>query len=52
MFPNAEINNIPDAIDRSGNETLLQNNVIGFKIWWLTSNNYIQDDGLFRSFPI
>ena len=41
MFPNAEIDNIPDAIDRSGNDILLKNNVYGFKCWWLVTNGYI-----------
>lgn len=52
IFPKNEINNIPDAIDRSGQEIQKQNNVIGFKCFHLVANNYIQEDDIFHNFPI
>lgn len=52
MFPNCEINNIPEAFDRSGQESQKENNIIGFKCFHLVANNYIQQDEIFCDFPI
>lgn len=52
MYPSHELTNIPDAFDRSGQETQKQNNVIGFKCFHLVANNYIQEDEIFCNYPI
>lgn len=52
MYPNCEINNIPEAYDRSGQDSQKENNVIGFKCFHLVANNHIQQDEIFCDFPI